>query len=164
MNRRTPWAGAAALAALVGLGTASFGADEPTPRARRSTFGNKPAPKPAVVPPIDAKPTPDPAAVAASQRDDEEANYLRRLAVIDRLRTIGRDTQNDELLRQADELDEKAAAVYRYRTSHLPSARAVGDSVQLIDRTLGPAGKPTLPAAAAPTDKATASAAKGVKP
>jgi hypothetical protein len=59
---------------------------------------------------------------AAVQRKREEAALMRRLEVCDRLRAIAEQTNDDELRRRADQLDEQANAAYIQRTAHLPGA------------------------------------------
>lgn len=54
---------------------------------------------------------------AAQLLKDEQANYLRREAVCDKLRDIARETDDDKLLRLADELNDMAWDLYRKRTA-----------------------------------------------
>jgi hypothetical protein len=63
-------------------------------------------------------------AAAAAERAQEEKALLRRQAVCLKLRTIAAQTNNEELRRQADELDDRAWAVYQRRIAHLPAGGA----------------------------------------
>jgi hypothetical protein len=60
-------------------------------------------------------------AAAAAERGREENALLRRQAVCLKLRTIAAQSNNDELRRQADELDDRAWSVYQRRVAHLPA-------------------------------------------
>jgi len=60
---------------------------------------------------------------AAALRAQEEANFLRRIAACDRLKMIALETQNEELEKQADRLQQQAEMVYRQKLSRLPGAR-----------------------------------------
>lgn len=62
---------------------------------------------------------------AAAMRSQEEANLLRRIAVIDRIKELALETGNTKLEEQAAELEKQAATVYRQRTSDLPIRRRV---------------------------------------
>jgi hypothetical protein len=143
MHRTCPWTGTAALCAALLSSGPTRAADPPDTPAMvekpgwlARTFGAKPKPTPAPAPPA-ARVLPNPAEVAANQRGDEEATYLRRVAVCDRLRAVAADTHDDALMRKADDLSEKAWQIYLKRTAHLPSARvkAEGD----LDDALGTA-------------------------
>ena len=63
-------------------------------------------------------------AAAAAQRAEEERVFLRRQAVCLKLRIIAAQTNNEELRRQADELDDRAWSVYQRRIAHLPAGGA----------------------------------------
>jgi hypothetical protein len=73
-----------------------------------------PAPKPA-----------DQASRAASERGQEQAALLRRLAVCDQLKLIAYQTKDDALLHRAEQLEDRAQSLYNQRISHLPASRAV---------------------------------------
>ncbi|MFL5331285.1 MAG: hypothetical protein ACJ8C4_20555 [Gemmataceae bacterium] len=60
---------------------------------------------------------------AAALRAQEEANYLRRLLVCDRLKQIALETGNSELEAQAIRLEERASEVYKLRTANLPAGK-----------------------------------------
>lgn len=60
-------------------------------------------------------------ASAAAERAREENALLRRQAVCLKLRTMADQTHNEELHRQADELDDRAWSVYQRRIAHLPA-------------------------------------------
>jgi hypothetical protein len=53
---------------------------------------------------------------AAAMRAQEEANFLRRLAVCDKLRQLALETGDDSLERKAELLQQKAESVYKQRT------------------------------------------------
>ena len=87
---------------------------------------------------------------AATVRAREEAAYLRRMDVCLKLKEIAERTNDAELGRLADQLDERAKDVYFRRISALPASRAEPD---LDERLLGQhdeltgAGTPLPPAA-----------------
>jgi hypothetical protein len=60
---------------------------------------------------------------AAALRAQEEANFLRRIAACDRLKLIAMETQDEELEKQADRLQQQAEMVYKQKLSRLPGAR-----------------------------------------
>jgi hypothetical protein len=107
---------------------------------------------------------------AAAERAREEADFLRRLAVSDRLRELALEKQDDALLQQADRLEEQARDLYTKRTAHLPSARAVArrspprgtSAAELVDAYLdtAPAERPRARGKAADDDTPRASAAR----
>jgi hypothetical protein len=97
----------------------------------------KPAPETAKTPPKPSKPAGGDAAVAERRR--EEAAFLRRLEVCDRLKEIAVRTNDTDLLRQAEQLSERAWATYSQHTAHLPGSAAVFESdEQVLDKHLGP--------------------------
>ena len=57
---------------------------------------------------------------AAAVRAQEEANFLRRLAVCDKLREMANQTSDESLERQSYSLQQKAESVYKQRTSAGP--------------------------------------------
>jgi hypothetical protein len=59
---------------------------------------------------------------SAVMRAREEAKYLRRLEVCDRLREIAEDTNNPNLRRRAEELKVRAGDLYKKRTARVPAA------------------------------------------
>src|SRR5207245_2565264 len=67
--------------------------------------------------PVKAAPAVD---EAAQQRNREEAAYLRRLAVCDKLKQIAYQTNDEKLQRQAEQLDERVWEVYSQRIANLP--------------------------------------------
>jgi hypothetical protein len=78
------------------------------------------------MPPARPKAPPTPAAAAAKARANdtaeavraqEEANFLRRLAVCDKLQRMANETGDESLEKQAFQLQEKAARVYQQRTA-----------------------------------------------
>lgn len=70
------------------------------------------AEKPLSAPPLEA---------VAVQRERYKNAWMRRAEVCDRLRMIAEQTGNDTLRQQADELEERATAIYRQQTSGLAS-------------------------------------------
>jgi hypothetical protein len=76
----------------------------------------------------------------ASLRAREEAKYLRRLQVCDRLKDIAEQTGDAALGRRADELNARAEELYLKRTANLPAARAIFESDRkTLQKHLGPA-------------------------
>lgn len=67
---------------------------------------------------------PNPVEDAAHHRAREQETLLRRLAVCDQLRTVAARKQDDALMRQADELDERVWENYTRRIAHLPVGKA----------------------------------------
>ena len=139
MHRLTAWGGALAL--LAGLGAlaragdpddASVPAIDPGLRSFSRWNGVPPErPKPPERPVV-ARPRPS--ETKAAQRAQEEANLLRRLAVIDRLRQIALDTGDDPLKKQADQLEEQAQQVYAAR---LAAPAEVADAKPVVAATRG---------------------------
>jgi hypothetical protein len=75
---------------------------------------------------------------AAVQRKREEAKYFRRSAVCLKLKEIAEETDDHELRRRAEQLEQRAWAVYIERTRNLPSSQAVFESdVKTIDKQVG---------------------------
>jgi hypothetical protein len=76
------------------------------------------------------------AAVAAQAR--EKSDWLRRVAVCDKLRDIAILTNDAELLRKADSLDQRAWDTYQKRTARLPAGPAGTQSDErILERRLG---------------------------
>jgi hypothetical protein len=97
---------------------------------------SKPQPKKR---PAEAKPTTtakQPAPVDAStQRALEETALLRRLAVCDKLLRIAVETNDQGLMRRAEELDARARAIYAQHTGMRADGKASADELTL-DRHL----------------------------
>jgi hypothetical protein len=89
------------------------------------------APKPPAAKPAadaDKKPTAGATAVeAAAARRRETAAYLRRQAVCDRLRQVAVQNGDDALYQQAQDLEDRAWAIYQERTAGLPGGAALVD-------------------------------------
>jgi hypothetical protein len=124
-----------AVALLAGLGLAARAGepDEARPANLDNGFrrwnGIPPErPKPPVPPSAAERAGKKAKETAAALRAQEEANFLRRLAVCDRLRQIALETGDEALEKQADVLQEKAEAVYKQKTSSLPISKVVGES------------------------------------
>ncbi|HEX4609333.1 MAG TPA: hypothetical protein VH092_14140, partial [Urbifossiella sp.] len=145
MHRFRAW-GLAALAAAAGATAA--GASDPPPRAARpgappSTvydvlFGKSKA-KADPVPADPGKAAPSAPALppdvrAAALRDEQDA-WVRRMAVCTKLREVAEARNDEALLRQVDDLERQAKALYDARTAALgiPKARPA----EVLDRELG---------------------------
>ncbi len=166
MRKRIAWA--LGMVMTVGIGASAVLADDdppPTPKATTTGFvgplkdWNKPAPKPAPKkkdePPAPPKPTIAEKVQAA--RYKEQADLLRRMAVCDKLKEIAENTHDADLLRKAEQLQERANNIYTdnavmlaktLESSHAGSSVAVADSKKLLEKK----------------DAAAAVAAKGDKP
>jgi hypothetical protein len=145
--------GVCALGLALVLGLAAGAAepdDDAGPAAAKSTdnwfthrfsFGKQAPAKKAA----DAKPKADAAAstkmaareAAAAQRARDEADLLRRQGVCLKLRTIAAQTNNDELRRKADQLDEQAWNIYLRRTASLPGGAGESLDEATLERHLG---------------------------
>jgi hypothetical protein len=78
---------------------------------------------------------------AAAKRSREEAALLRRLQACDKLREIAIQTEDNDLLRRAEELEERAQSTYVQRTASFQGSGGSFESDEkTIDRYLG-AGK-----------------------
>ncbi len=68
----------------------------------------------------------------------EQAEYLRRLDICTRFKQWALETQNEEMLRRAEELEIQAEQIYRQKIAHLPVARLTpSESERLLDQHLG---------------------------
>lgn len=86
-------------------------ADKKAAEKAKSTDGK--VPKPAPNPLVTAEPVNEAATVLAKER----ANFLRRQQVCDKLREIAHETNDDELERQAELLEQRAWCIYEQRTA-----------------------------------------------
>jgi hypothetical protein len=117
---------------------------------KESPSGKAPAPKPS-----------DPRA----ERRREEEVLQRRLAVVLRLQEIALETNDAELQRLAEQLDERVWAAYQQRVARLPAGKATfgGDEKVLADRLKPDAENvrqvPSPPQAAAGKDRGSRAAA-----
>jgi hypothetical protein len=110
-------------------------------------------------PPTAASPAPKPANAAADQprdasamRQREENAWLRRQAVCRKLLEIALETNDGELQRMAEQLDERVWAAYVQRTAHLPAGRATmfeGDE-KILEKHLQPDALTSRPAPPTP--------------
>lgn len=75
-------------------------------------------PKPPAPPSVQERAEKRAKETAAALRAQEEANFLRRLAVCDRLRQLAVETGDDDLEKQADVLQAKAEIIYKQKTSN----------------------------------------------
>jgi hypothetical protein len=74
---------------------------------------------------------------AAAERSREEAALFRRLAVCDKLMEIAVRNNDNELLRRAETLDERARAAYAQRTAHLGNVGEFQSDEQILEKHLG---------------------------
>jgi hypothetical protein len=72
-----------------------------------------------------------------SIRAREQSAFERRLQVCLKLMDLANRQNDEELYRRAEELNEKAWAVYRERTAHLPAGNAGASDEEVLDRHLG---------------------------
>jgi hypothetical protein len=94
--------------------------------------------------PKEAGPQPEraerPSDKAADRFQREQRAFLRRLAVCDRLRQVALQTDDDDLLRRADELQEQAWSLCLERTGMVPvdefEASSPADE-EILDQRLG---------------------------
>jgi hypothetical protein len=128
MRRRLVYALTTILVA--GLADAACAADPTEPAKSSSSWWmpSWPFSKKETKPPPVSKPAPG---ISPSK---EKADWLRRVAVCDRLRAIAVQTNDEELARKADLLDQRIWEVYRQRTSGSPAG---GVDEQVLDRHLG---------------------------
>ena len=193
MRKAAAWGLAATFAIGLGTGLAVAADDTTDATSSRSSawaptwqwkpfagwFGSKEEKKPAEIKPAPkAEPvakTPTtpvkPASIvegAVVRRSREEAVLLRRLRVCDKLKEIAIRTNDNGLLRRAEELEERAQTTYAQRTAHLQAnAGAFESDEELIDRYLD-AGKARSESPAAyvvsSKDQSSQAVAKEVKP
>jgi hypothetical protein len=111
-------------------------AEKPPPRKPKPAPKKKPAektePAPAKPPLLDQ---------AAVEREGELQALLRRQQVCLKLMQIAVETHDEELQRKAEQLDERARAVYTQRTAHLPGCKdgAFESDEKTLEKHLGPA-------------------------
>ncbi len=121
MRKRIAWALAAGLALGVTASTV-FADDDPPPAPKAAPPSgwagpfkdwNKPAPKPQ---PKKAEPPPPPKPTLTDKvqaaRYKEQADLLRRMAICDKLKEIAERTNDPELARKAEQLEERANSLY----------------------------------------------------
>jgi hypothetical protein len=131
--------------------------DDDKPAPRKVHYGRgpglmdrlwQPSEKPAEKKPVEKKdkaatdkPAESPSAVLESPamvRKREQTAWERRLQVCLRLMDLADQNNDDRLYRQAEELEQRAWAVYLQRTAHLPSGSVRTESdEQILDRHLG---------------------------
>jgi hypothetical protein len=106
--------------------------EDPNPKPKPK----KPAPKAETAKPAAARPTPPPDPRPVS-REREEKDFLRRLAVCDELLKIAHDTHDEALERKAQQLSDRAWAVYRQRIAAIPApSDKVETNEQAVQRML----------------------------
>lgn len=109
---------------------------KPEPKPKKTASAAKKAP-PTV------KPTPV-VNEAAGDRAREEAALMRRLEVCDKLKEIAIRTNDAELLRKAEVLDERARTTYAQRTAYLRGTTASFESDEkTLDKYLAVTGPAT---------------------
>jgi hypothetical protein len=170
MRKLRVWGLTAALVAGLATAAAQAGDDpedatEAKPAPKQSSFRWSPGfakmmgldqkkPEPKKTPPkkkAEAKkpdPPSKPATVvdeAAAERAREEANLIRRLQVSDRLKEVALKYSDNELLRQAEALDERARTAYAQRTAYLRGVHAGSEADEkTLDKYLGPRSAATM--------------------
>lgn len=105
-------------------------------------FHKKKAPEPVPI----TQSTPPESASARQAR--EKTDYLRRIAVCDKLRDIAFQTSDDELSRKADQLDQRAYAIFMKHTGQGMASTNLQADERILERRLGqntPAGQELLP-------------------
>jgi hypothetical protein len=73
---------------------------------------------------------------AAALRTREETTLMRRLEICDKLKEIALRTSDNDLFRQAEQLDEQARAAYTQRTASARGGRFESDE-KAVDKYLG---------------------------
>ena len=98
---------------------------------------DKPADKPAAKPTMPAaKPIQDP---PEKVRAREQAAWVRRQQVCDRLKEVAEQSHDEELLQTAKALEQRSWNLYLQRTANLPaSSFALESDAEVVDRHLGP--------------------------
>ena len=154
MRRVGAWGVAAAL--IAGLGVAAVMADDADSDAKTtpaksgwwsSWLGEKPKPKVKTTkkPINEERPLPRPVEPAGAEQQREMNAVLRRMEVCDRLRTVALQTGNDELMRQAEELEARAQEIYRRHTANPPVAAPLEEDIQPVEKTPAPKRKSDKP-------------------
>jgi hypothetical protein len=95
--------------------------------------------------PFHKKKIPPPASVlkgpvesAAARQAREKADFLRRIAVCDKLKDIAFQSNDGELLRKADQLDQRALAIYQQHSGQ--AAGGLQADERILERRLGQSG------------------------
>jgi len=134
MPRIRAWGLAAA--ATVGLSSPTLAGDPtrpPTTLAAKLFGPSKPKPGPTVRPPLTIT-APLTADVLAAALDAEQKAWERRVSVCDKLKTIALETNDDALMRQAEDLERQATALYNARVAALGIPKAKEPSEPIADR------------------------------
>lgn len=104
--------------------------------------------------PFHKKKTPPPPVIqapqesAAAREAREKADYLRRISVCDKLRDIAFQANDDDLSRKADQLDQRAYAIFMKHTGQGMASTNLQADERTLERRLGqntPAGQELLP-------------------
>jgi hypothetical protein len=137
--RRTG-AGRVAAALALGLAVSAAAAQEPAATGGRwggSWLGDmKKAEGKAAQPAVKAPPGLTAAEQAARERDRQEKAFYRRLKVCDRLAEIALQTDDQELGRQAEELEARVWEIYRRQTGSLRGAGPADPDQAVLDEHL----------------------------
>lgn len=141
------------------------------PKEDNDVVAVKPAPRRQAAPTKKPIAPPKPASLVedvVAERNREEAALLRRLQACDKLKEIAIRTNDKDLLRRIEELEERAQTTYAQHTAHLQKGAGGFESDEkTIDRYLG-AGKARSEETSAHTvngkDRTTQAAIKEVKP
>lgn len=131
----------------------------------------KPAAKPPKEPEKKAAAPSKPAPVVdegSVEREREEKAFLRRVAVCDQLMKIAQEAHDQQLERKAQQLNERAWALYSERIAQLPASGAYDPDVQVFERQFN-AGTDGRPAGAdlyqtSAGDRGSRAAVREVKP
>lgn len=90
-------------------------------------------------------------------RQREQVDLDRRRSVVIRLLEIAMETNDAELQRMADQLDERAWMLYMQRTAHLPASKTIFENDEkILDKHLKPdnfTGKTVRPAVGGDRDQ-----------
>jgi len=129
-----------AVAALLLLSVAPVWADDPPPADGTATapwykriFGaSSPPPTPPAAPPA---PKPITQKDVARSLDQEQKLYIERMQFCTRLRQIAVETNDNGLMRKADDLEQQAEQIFKTRTKSLP---ALLDEAKAAEAALEP--------------------------
>ena len=150
---------AAGLALALGLGAAGLArGDDPAARGQGNWFSRLFTAAPAEKAPEKKAEPAEPAVPAGVLRSQAKADWLRRADVCDRLREIALQTDDDELARQAEQLEQRAWDAYTQQLR-----RAEGEPSDAARGAGAPDGRQALLNGATKTGKTGAARAAGEK-
>jgi hypothetical protein len=127
--------------AQVGMAPPHSNQPRPTWSLNLWPFHKKKAPEPMPV-------LKGPVESAATRLAREKADYLRRSAVCLKLHDIANQTNDEELHRKADQLDQRAFAIYVNHSAQGSSASGLQADERILERRLGetgPTGQSLMP-------------------